>query len=271
MRDESVHHNFKATLWHYYHEHGRHDLPWRQPAAIQNPYNIMLSELMLQQTQVGRVIPKYELFLHSFPTLHVLADADQAAVLRIWSGLGYNRRARFLHQAARLITHDYHGQFPTTHEGLVTLPGVGPNTAGAILAYAYNEPAVFIETNVRTVFLHHFFKDRTDVPDAAIRPLIEASMSKTQPREWYWALMDYGSWLKQTAGNANVRSKHYSKQSRFEGSRRQLRGAVLRNLIDHPLSLEEMQKAIPDQRLQSVLDDLMREGMIRQRQSTFYL
>ena len=120
-------------------------------------------------------------------------------------------------------------------------------------------------------FLHHFFKDRTDVPDTALRPLIEANISKTQPREWYWAVMDYGSWLKQTTGNANVRSRHYSKQSRFEGSRRQVRGAVLRSLVGRPHSIEELQRLIPDQRLQSVLDDLAREGMVQQRQSTFYL
>ena len=157
MRDESANHNFESVLWRYYREHGRHDLPWRQAAAIQNPYKIMLSELMLQQTQVDRVIPKYELFLREFPTLHALAAADQSQVLSAWSGLGYNRRARYIHQAAQMIERDYKNKFPATHDELVTLPGVGPNTAGAILAYAYNQPAVFIETNVRTVFFAPLF------------------------------------------------------------------------------------------------------------------
>lgn len=271
MQDESARRDFKAVLWQYYRHHGRHDLPWRQASALQDPYKIMLSELMLQQTQVSRVIPKYELFLSSFPTVQMLATADQAAVLRTWSGLGYNRRARFLHQAAQSIIHDHQGQVPATYNELVELPGIGPNTAGAILAYAFNQPVVFIETNVRTVFLHHFFKDQTHVSDAELRPYIAANIDRAQPREWYWALMDYGNWLKQTAGNANVRSKHYSKQSRFEGSRRQLRGAVLRNLMDRPRSLEALQKLIPDQRLLSILDDLVGEGMIQQRKGTFYL
>jgi len=258
---------FRETLWDYYRAHGRHDLPWRQ---TEDPYAVMVSELMLQQTQVPRVLPKYHEFLEQFPTVHALAVSDLGVVLRAWQGLGYNRRAKFLWQAARRIVDDCN-HFPDTSAGLVALPGIGPNTAGAILAYAFNQPIVFIETNVRTVYIHHFFADRTDISDREILNLVEQTLDRENPREFYWALMDYGTHLKATVGNANKASKHYVKQSRFHGSRRQIRGAVIRELGAQPHTAVSLRTLITDDRLQGVLDDLVREDMVYLRDGKYHL
>ncbi|MEJ0072891.1 MAG: A/G-specific adenine glycosylase [Candidatus Saccharibacteria bacterium] len=291
-------HAFLETLWEYYGAHGRHDLPWRQPEPDGrfDAYKVMVSELMLQQTQVPRVMPKYAAFLERFPTVHALASADLGDVLRTWQGLGYNRRAKFLWQAAQMIDNMSH--FPDTLEELVKLPGIGHNTAGAIMAYAYDQPAVFVETNVRTVYIHHFLHDRDDVTDKEILNLLQqtifegegkeqpetlalpkpGAMRKTvglshveQPREFYWALMDYGSYLKTQVGNPNKASKHYAKQSQFQGSRRQVRGQVLRALGEQPMELAALQALITDERLESVLNDLVQEGLIRLKGSSYSL
>lgn len=255
--------NFTDTVWTYYHDYGR-DLPWRHSTQSDafDPYLILVSEIMLQQTQVQRVIHKYQEFLALFPTVASLAEAPLADVLRAWQGLGYNRRAKFLWQAAQTVVQQYNGVFPSDQNSLVGLPGVGVNTAGAILAYAFNKPVVFIETNIRTVFIHHFFTDRDDVHDKELLPLIADTLDQHNPREWYWALMDYGSYLKATIGNVSRSSKHYAKQSKFEGSKRQIRGQVLHLLSGDSQSLEQLSVAIADSRLGTVLDDLEREGLI---------
>ncbi len=271
MFDKPTRELFTETVWEYYRHHGRHDLPWRQPEADGSfkPYKILVSELMLQQTQVSRVIPKYQQFLEAFPTVTRLAAAPLGQVLKAWSGLGYNRRAKFLHQAVRQIARA--GAFPQTLPGLTRLPGVGPNTAGAILAYAFNQPAIFLETNIRTAYIHHFFSDQISIADKAILELVRATLDTKNPRQWYWALMDYGSYLKQTAGNPNRRSKSYSKQSTFHGSRRQIRGQVIRLLANGPLTQTDLQEQIPDERLKSVLDELLTEQLIQKQAKHFRL
>lgn len=231
---------------------------------------------MLQQTQVQRVIPKYIEFLDVFPNVQILAQASLGDVLRLWSGLGYNRRAKFLWQAAQIVVKEYGGIFPKDQTELTRLPGVGANTAGAICAYAYDQPVVFIETNIRTVFIHHFFNDRTDVHDSELRPLLEQVLKEAQaqglsPREWYWALMDYGTQLKATVGNASRASKHYAKQSAFAGSNRQVRGKVLRELADSAKTMKQLLEDIGDERLPLVLEDLLREGLIVQKKGRFGL
>ncbi|HEX8182858.1 MAG TPA: hypothetical protein VF575_04640 [Candidatus Saccharimonadales bacterium] len=261
---------FQRELRAYYDDHGRHDMPWRQPEADSSfdPYKILVSELMLQQTQVPRVTPKYLAFIHRFPSVKSLADATLQDVLEMWSGLGYNRRAKYLWTAAHMIIRDYELVFPATRDGLLQLPGVGPNTAGAIMAYAYNQPAVYVETNIRTVIIHHFFPNEVAVPEAAIRDIVTEIVADIDgdtymsPREFYWALMDYGAYLKQSVGNLNQASASYSRQSRFEGSRRQLRGRVIRMLTAGPQSSADIMAAMPDARTKSVLTDLQTEGMI---------
>ena len=260
---EQQRHDFLEILWDYYARQGRGELPWRLPGAggAFDPYRIMVSEIMLQQTQVTRVIPKYHEFLGLFPNAHALATAELGDVLRAWQGLGYNRRAKFLWQAAQIV--DNVNQFPTDKQGLVALPGVGTNTAGAILAYAYNQPALFVETNVRSVYIHHFCHDRADVHDKEVLELLGQTLDREHPREFYWAVMDYGSYLKATVGNPGRASKHYAKQSAFHGSRRQIRGQVLRLLGQAHMPLAGLQAVITDERLRGVLTDLVAEGLVR--------
>lgn len=267
--------DFQVTVWQYYDQHGRHELPWRSPEADGSfdPYKIMVSEVMLQQTQVNRVIPKYLVFLEQFPTIVHLAKAEQGEVLRAWQGLGYNRRAKFLWQAAQKIVEEYDGKFPLGETELVKLPGVGKNTAGAIVAYAFNQPIVYIETNIRTVFIHHFFADTAEVHDKDILELVCTTLPQDESltRAWYWALMDYGSHLKQEIGNLNKLSKHYVKQSTFHGSKRQIRGAIIRVLSNAPAPLLYLQQTIPDERLEGVLLELEQEGLVHSRGGVFTL
>lgn len=252
---------FQETVWDQYRAATR-SMPWR---TNPEPYRVLVSELMLQQTQVGRVTPKFLAFMERFPEVHDLAGAPLAEVLGLWSGLGYNRRAKFLQQAARAVVEQFGGRIPQTLAELVQLPGVGKNTAGAILAYGYNQPVLFIETNIRTVYFHHFFSDRQDVDDKELLPLLEQTLDREHPREWYWALMDYGAYLKQTNGNNIQRSKHYTKQSTFHGSYRQLRGQVLKYLLQTPVPFKELTLAIPDERLASVVGVLQNEGLVLER------
>ena len=256
---------FQQTVKEYYQRSGRHDLPWRIPERDGgfNAYKMMVSELMLQQTQVGRVIPKYTEFLRNFPNVAVLAAAPLGDVLRVWSGLGYNRRAKFLHHTAQIITSEYGGKFPQESTALVKLPGIGVNTAGAILAYALNRPVVFIETNIRTVFLHHFYQTKTGVADREILALVADTLDHEQTREWYWALMDYGSFLKRTVGNLNRASRNYTKQSAFTGSRRAIRGKIIKLLTTAPASQQDLAAYINDERFNAVLADLLLEGLIQ--------
>lgn len=229
----------------------------------------MVSEIMLQQTQVPRVTPKFAEFLDAFPTADALAAASLGDVLRVWNGLGYNRRAKFLWSAAQEIKSRFQGEIPQEIAALVTLPGVGVNTAGAIAAYAFNAPVVFIETNIRTVFIHHFFADHTIVDDKALALLVEQTLDRDRPREWYWALMDYGSLLKNTVGNKSRASKAYVKQSTFKGSNRQLRGAVIRTLLKKSQKKHELAVVFSDDRLDSVLAQLVHEGLVRNEGGRF--
>lgn len=252
---------FQTAVWDYYHDHGR-ELPWRtpEPDGTYDPYNVMVSEIMLQQTQVNRVVPKYAEFIAVFPDTISLAEATLSSVLALWQGLGYNRRAKYLREAAQhLVSKDG----PWKQEDLVDCKGIGPNTAAAIIVYTYNKPLIFIETNVRAVYLHHFFADQEEIHDRDILGLLEQTLDRENPREFYWAIMDYGTHLKAAIGNPNVRSKHYTKQSRFEGSARQVRGRVLRELAAMPLTMDALKKRIPDERLGSALDDLIRENLVQ--------
>lgn len=218
---------FIKTVWEYYRLHGRKKLPWRQ---TKDPYKILVSEMMLQQTQVERVIPKYTAFLKKFPTVFVLAKASLADVLILWQGLGYNRRAKMLHLCAREIVSTHKGKFPPSEDVLLKLPGIGPYTSSAVCAFAFNSPVTLIETNVRSVYLHHFFNDKDTVSDTEILKYVTATLDTKNPREWYYALMDYGSYIKKTFGNPNKRSAHHTVQSTFKGSDRQIRGAIVRLL-----------------------------------------
>lgn len=217
---------FREYILDWYKQYGRTHLPWRRNY---DPYNVLVSELMLQQTQVERVIPKYLSFMAQFPNSKTLAKASLKDVLISWQGLGYNRRAKYLHKTAQAVEENG-GVFPTEYDLLLNLPGVGPYTASAITAFSYNKPIRIIETNIRTVFLYHFFPNQQNITDKEIFPLIDEALDKEQPRIWYSALMDYGSTLKKILPNPSRQSKHYTKQSSFKGSLRQTRGEILRIL-----------------------------------------
>lgn len=259
---------FKETVWKHYKESGRHDLPWRK---TKDPYKILVSEVMLQQTQIPRVIEKYKLFLKTFPTIHALAHAPVASVLSVWSGLGYNRRAKFLRAAAHYIDTELKGKFPKTIEVMEYLPGVGPYTARAVAAFAYNMPSSFLETNIRTVYITHFYANTEHVHDKELIELVEATTDTENPREWYWALMDYGSHLKSKGNRLHRRSKSYTKQSTFKGSRRQLRGQIIKLLLQQKMTLAVLEKKLEKKKeeLLPALEDLIKEAMIQKQGVTY--
>lgn len=260
---------FRTLVWKRGLEQYR-DLPWRR---TQDPYAIWLSEVMLQQTQVSRVDGRWQRWLERFPSVESLANAQQADVLEEWQGMGYNRRALSLMRAARSIVHA--GYFPTELRELIALPGIGPATAAGIRAFAFNLPGVYLETNVRTVFLHELFPSRKGVPDKAIAPLVEAACPQDDARGWYYALLDYGAWLKHTFPNPSRRSSTHVRQKSFEGSHRQKRAEVVRILLaargdgmrdEHvarELSRIETKAGrtpISVEATRSLLDELSREG-----------
>lgn len=231
---------FQDIIRRHYREHGR-SFPWRE---THNPYHILVSEVMLQQTQTSRVVSKYNEFLAAFPDFPELAQAPLKDVLRIWQGLGYNRRALALRRTAREVTAQFDGRLPSDPEALQRLPGIGPYTAAAVAAIAFNRPTVFIETNIRTVFLSFFFNKTAQVTDRDIVPLIEATLDRNNPREWYYALFDYGATIKRRQKDAPGTPYHV--QGAFKGSTREVRGNIIRLLL--------VRESIPEQELISLLN-----------------
>ncbi len=262
---------FRKTVWGFHKAHGRHGLPWRK---TRDPYRILVSEVMLQQTQVDRVIPYYQKFLKAYPTAKRLAAASLADVLALWQGLGYNRRAKMLHEAAKRIVEEHKGRFPSTIEGIESLPGVGPYTARAVAAFAYDTDSVFIETNIRTAVIRHFFRSRKTVSDADIEKALLSAKPKGRAREWNAALMDYGSYLKRAGVRTNARVKGYAKQSAFKGSFRETRGLLLRHLLDGPMKAEELISSIASTdsvRVKSALASLVKDGLVELKSGRFRL
>lgn len=219
--------DFKSRVWDFYKINSR-NMPWRLDTHI---YNVWISEIMLQQTQVNRVVPKFESFIRRFPNVKTIAEASLNEVLDEWIGLGYNRRAKFIKMAADYVAKNYNYEFPESFEELLKLPGIGKNTAAAILVYSTNKPYVFVETNIRTVFIHCFLNENKQVDDDDIIRLVQLTMDNDNPREWFWALMDYGTWIKKEYGNLSRKSSNYSKQSKFEGSFRQKRARILKEIV----------------------------------------
>lgn len=257
--------DFTARVWGYYHEHAR-TMPWRDAPTF---YNVLVSEMMLQQTQVSRVVPKFMAFIEQFPTVLALAKAPQADVTKQWVGLGYNRRAKYLHDASKLIVQN--GQ-PDNLDNLVKLPGIGKNTAAAIMNYVYNVPTPFIETNVRTVYTNYFFAGQMNITDSQIMELVVATIDRNNPREWFWALMDYGAHQK-AEGNANLNaSKHYKKQSALKGSVRQMRGWIITELASADTTATAMQSKFGDDwRYERALEALKKDGLISETHGILHL
>lgn len=261
---------FKNQILHYYQENKR-ILPWRETI---NPYWIVLSEIMLQQTQVPRILIKFPQFIERFPSFQTLADAPLASVLLEWQGMGYNRRGKYLQEIAKRVVHEFNGEVPRDPFVLETFPGIGPATARSIVVYTYNTPELFIETNVRRVFIHHFFQDKTGIHDKEIYPLLKKTVTEENPREWYYALMDYGTFLAKHVPNPNRKSKHYTKQSRFEGSTRQVRSYALKVILDMKdatlLDIVE-RTGFTEERIIQALEDLQHEGMIVRTDNKYHV
>lgn len=282
VKDFITNKNFRNIIWSFYSKNKRSDLPWRKKIT---PYRIWVSEIMLQQTQVDRVVPFFNNWMKLFPTIQKLAEVQQSEVLRAWKGLGYNSRALRMKKTAEILVKDFHGKFPIDYDNILKLPGIGPYTAGAIMAFAYDKPVVMIETNIRRVFIHHFHPsplrgaplrrggaEGGGVHDRDILELIKKTLPKENFREWYWALMDYGSYLGKTIPNPNKKSKHYVVQKKFKGSDREIRGAILGFLLEqHTMTknkllkkLREKIKNLPGdpERFLGVLEDLEHEGFL---------
>jgi A/G-specific adenine glycosylase len=260
---------FRDFIWDFYYQN-RRNFAWRN---IDNPYYVLVSEIMLQQTQTHRVVTKYEEFIVAFPSFESLAAASLRDVLSVWQGLGYYRRARYLHQIAQRVVNEYGGFLPHEKKKLQALPGIGAGTAGSLGAFVFNQPTVFIETNIRTVFIHCFFQNNMGVSDKEILPLVAASVDHDNPREWYYALMDYGVWCKLQHVNPSRKSAHYTKQSKFEGSDRQIRACILKMVtvqacVTHADIIMRIDKEVG--RVEKIIDQLVAEGFIKKMVNGIY-
>jgi A/G-specific adenine glycosylase len=245
----------------FFRNEGRH-LPWRSRL---DPYSVFVSEIMLQQTQVETVLPRYRAFMRTFPSWRALSRARRTDVLAMWQGLGYNRRALALKEAAEIVYNDYAGRLPREDEDLLALPGVGKYTANAVRIFAYNQPLPLIETNIRAVFIYLFFSENETVHDREIEPLVLDTLDCSNPRTWYYALMDYGSFLKKSCREVTRRSAHYARQSRFEGSHRQMRGKLLKLLLARGASEEaecRRQLGVSSEDLRKVVKELIKERFL---------
>ena len=267
--DEIAVAGFRQLIFDYYLNQGRR-LPWRETF---DPYAILVSEIMLQQTQVDRVREKYREFLAAFPGFDQLAQAELSRVLSLWQGLGYNRRAVSLRLCAQAVVEQHAGRLPREIGLLETLPGIGAYTARAVAVFAFGEPTPFIETNIRSVFIHHFFPGREAVKDCEILPLVERTLDRERPRDWYYALMDFGAMLKKTGANPSRKSAHHARQSPFKGSNRERRSQILRSILAAPgVSEAELASAHTGSEASSLRRNLLqleREGFIRQERGGY--
>lgn len=251
----------------------RRDFPWRKNIT---PYRVLVSEIMLQQTQTSRVEQKYEAFLRELPSFQALADAPLKKVIREWSGLGYNRRALALKKLAEIVVRAHGGKLPRDATSLAALPGIGPYTARAVQTFAWNIPGAFIETNIRSVFIHHFFSRRKNISDKELLPLVEQVLDVKNARAWYTALMDYGAALKAEVPNPSRRSAHHARQARFKGSQRETRGAIIKLLVEKERTANEISTIVKDKlkdsrHLARALNELTREGFIIAKRGKVYL
>jgi A/G-specific adenine glycosylase len=247
------------------------NFPWRKNIS---PYRVLVSEIMLQQTQVSRASEKFKEFIALFPTPETLASAPQSQVLSVWQGMGYNRRAIMLKRSAEVICNDFEGKIPCDEQLLKSLPGIGPYTASAIIAFAFNKPTLVLETNIRRVFIHHFFQDKKEVNDKELFPFIQETLDSENPRAWYSALMDYGALLKTQIKNPNQRSAHYTKQSKFIGSLRQIRGQIIKELLEkRKLKVSKFCKTsgFSKENVEKALIGLKNEDFLEQKGAEYYL
>ena len=276
------------------------DLPWRKS---NDPYKILVSEIMLQQTQVARVIPKYEAFLNAFPTLPLLAEASVSDVIKIWSGMGYNNRAVRLHKLARFVVNELNNQLPCTAEELIKLPGVGPYTAAAIACFAFGSSDPVLDTNIYRVLSRIFHG--TTPPSKKVINILAAEViparSTVSASHWSQALMDIGSSFcsirrpacrecpaksycsaapdlenPKDLSLAAKSSPSIPKQSKFIGSARYYRGKIIDILIgagDQGSRVENLYVLLgyPAINIPQLLNGLESDGLIKQVNGFVYL
>lgn len=261
---------FRDKIYDYYHDNKRL-FPWR---STSDPYFILVSEVMLQQTQTERVRIKYIEFIRRFPTVFSLSNASLRDILTVWQGLGYNRRALYLKKTADIIVQKHRGIIPTSVDVLQQLPGIGYATACAICAFAFGKPVVFIETNIRTVYIHHFFSKRNHVKDEEIMQLVGQTLDIADPRSWYYSIMDYGAMLKKTNTNSSRKSAHHQKQKPFIGSIRQLRGLIVKTLLSaHQMDFVTISKTIniDEKKFKEIVLQLAKEELIQKNGNVYYI
>lgn len=256
--------SFHKKIFEFYKEHKR-NLPWRKTT---NPYYIMISEIMLQQTQVPRVIEKYDKWIQQFPKVEDLAQAELKLVLQLWSGLGFNSRGKRLQDTAKIISKKYKGIVPNTPEELETLPGIGPYTSKAILIFANNENIATVDTNIRRILIHEF-KLSEDLNNKEIQKIAEQILPKGKSRDWHNALMDYGTTII-TARKSGIKSK--GKQSTFKGSRREVRAGILKNILnEEKITVQKAKKLFPKTQynVKEILEELVSEEIITKNKNTY--
>ncbi|MBY8982718.1 MAG: A/G-specific adenine glycosylase [Candidatus Lokiarchaeota archaeon] len=258
---EDIIDNFRKIIYNYFKQFGR-NFPFRNDI---NPYNVLISEIMLQQTQTNRVSQKFLEFIKKYPDFYSLANASNENILKIWQGLGYNRRALALKIIAKKVIEEYNDILPDSIDVLKTFPQIGNNTASSIVTFAYNKPTYFIETNIRRVYIYFFFPNKLKIDDKDIMEILKNTIDINNPRKWYYALMDYGVMLKKSHPELHKRSKHYKKQSKFKGSNRQIRGLIIKRLLEEKKMIkEELIKILgfSEKRTINIIKQLEDEGFL---------
>ncbi|MHA2171787.1 MAG: Fe-S cluster assembly protein HesB [Candidatus Kariarchaeaceae archaeon] len=243
----------------------RREFPWR---IIASPYEVLVSEFMLQQTQAKRVIPKFQEFLHKFPSLESLSLASNKEVLEVWSGLGYNRRAIWLRNAAQIIF-QLDG-FPTDPKDLIGIKGIGKYTAYAIPIFAFNLDYATVDTNIRRILIYEGFADET-TKEKELFDIAKALLPRGKSRDYHSALMDYGS-LELTSRNTSIKSKNNPQP--FRGSFREVRGQIIKLLMRHDnLSIHDISLKLnyPKNQVKNVLQSLLKDHMIYNTAKKFHL
>ena len=257
---------FRRKIWTFYRAH-RRDLPFRRTT---DPYCITVSEIMLQQTQVDRVVPYYERWVARWPDWQALATASKQQLLAEWSGLGYNRRAIFLGRMAEAVVRDHGGRLPDTPHALRSLPGIGEYTSHAILIFAFNRPLVAVDTNIRRVVLHEL-QLPADTEDTEIRQIAAQLLPRGRARDWHYALMDYSSLA---LPKRLEKTPPKSTQSRFAGSQRQIRGEIIRRLTNQRsvairVVAKHLGRTLTD--VQRAAETMVRDQLVTVRQGRVFL
>lgn len=252
----------------WYKKNKRDNLPWRfTETRIVGAYEILVSEIMLQQTQVSRVLDKFPKFIRAFPTVQHLAHTSLKNVLKEWQGMGYNRRGLYLKQCAEESIKRFNGVIPSDPLLLKTLPGIGPYTAGAVLSFAFNKPIVFFDTNIRKFFIHYFFSHQNNkekISDTEILPIAQRLFYTKNPRLWNYAIMDYGAIMLSRTPKLLSRVKSYHKQSPFLGSTRFFRSQIVQYLLKHNHATHaELQSMCPYD-ITPLIENLSKQQLIEQ-------